>query len=122
MSFRDPETERKRLVQAERRRKYPWIQWYRSRRWREARKRYLDLNPWCSLCPATPATVVDHIRPHRGDERLFWDASNWRPLCKRCHDAHTARSGGGFGNKEGDAPVPGCDESGLPLVKRPHWG
>ena len=23
-----------------------------------------------------PATVVDHILPHRGDEALFWDVNN----------------------------------------------
>jgi hypothetical protein len=37
----------------------------------------------------TPATVVDHIVPHRGDRRLFWDKTNWQPLCKRCHDVKT---------------------------------
>ena len=35
------------------------------------------------------ATVVDHMVPHRGDEKLFWDRSNWRALCKRCHDKKT---------------------------------
>jgi len=39
----------------------------------------------------TKATVVDHVIPHRGDEALFWDRSNWRPLCKRCHDQKTRR-------------------------------
>ena len=37
------------------------------------------------------ATVVDHVVPHRGDEQLFWDRSNWRALCKRCHDQKTRR-------------------------------
>jgi predicted ATPase len=23
------------------------------------------------------ATVVDHVMPHRGDQRLFWDEANW---------------------------------------------
>jgi 5-methylcytosine-specific restriction protein A len=36
------------------------------------------------------ATVVDHIEPHRGDMKLFWDHKNWRPLCKRHHDRKTA--------------------------------
>ena len=31
----------------------------------------------------------DHIVPHRGDMRLFWDESNWQPLCKRHHDVKT---------------------------------
>jgi 5-methylcytosine-specific restriction protein A len=49
------------------------------------------------LCKAAgrlePATVVDHVVPHRGDERLFWDKGNWQGLCKRCHDAKTACEG-----------------------------
>lgn len=30
--------------------------------------------------------VVDHIVPHRGDQQLFWDRSNWQPLCHDDHD------------------------------------
>ena len=41
----------------------------------------------------TPAAVVDHVLPHRGDWSLFWDESNWQPLCKPCHDAKTAAGG-----------------------------
>ena len=37
------------------------------------------------------ATVVDHVIPHRGDQKLFWDRSNWRALCKQCHDRKTRR-------------------------------
>ena len=37
----------------------------------------------------TKATVVDHIVPHRGDPKLFWDPDNWQTLCKRCHDKKT---------------------------------
>ncbi|MEE1110357.1 MAG: HNH endonuclease signature motif containing protein, partial [Lachnospiraceae bacterium] len=37
------------------------------------------------------ATVVDHVVPHRGDPTLFWDRSNWRGLCKSCHDKKTGR-------------------------------
>ena len=40
-----------------------------------------------------PATIVDHVVPHRGDPDLFWDEANWAALCKRCHDAKTAREG-----------------------------
>ena len=35
----------------------------------------------------------DRGRPHRGDQRLFWDEGNWAPSCKPCHDAKTAREG-----------------------------
>ena len=62
-------------------------------RWRAARKRYLRRYPLCVECQRKgkliPATVVDHILPHRGDEELFWDVNNWRSLCKSCHDRKT---------------------------------
>lgn len=35
------------------------------------------------------AEVVDHIVPHRGDGKLFWDEGNWQALCKNCHDSKT---------------------------------
>ncbi len=62
-------------------------------KWQVARSKYLRKNPLCAYCLAqhtlVPATVVDHIIPHRGDQRLFWDESNWQPLCKSCHDRKT---------------------------------
>lgn len=64
-------------------------------RWRRARRLHLAEHPLCVSCEAagivTPATVVDHIRPHRGDARLFWDQRNWQSLCKVCHDRKTRR-------------------------------
>jgi 5-methylcytosine-specific restriction protein A len=61
--------------------------------WQKARKQFLRLNPLCRDCQRNgklnPATVVDHIKPHRGDKVLFWDESNWQPLCKQCHDKKT---------------------------------
>jgi len=36
---------------------------------------------------AVPAFAVDHITPHRGDERLFWDHANHRSLCESEHNA-----------------------------------
>ena len=62
-------------------------------RWKVARKHFLDRHPLCVEClkngKMTPATVVDHIVPHRGDPRLFWDNANWQALCKSCHDHKT---------------------------------
>ena len=29
--------------------------------------------------------------PHRGDMKLFWDESNWQPLCESCHNQKTGR-------------------------------
>ena len=56
-----------------------------NRRWQKARKSYLEAHPLCVQCAKqgkyVRATVVDHIIPHRGDQKLFWDQNNWQPLC-----------------------------------------
>lgn len=71
-------------------------------RWQQARKLYLQMCPLCVRCQAqgviNAALIVDHVTPHKGDQALFWDQSNWQPLCKRCHDQKTAQEDGGFGN------------------------
>lgn len=63
-------------------------------RWAKARRTYLARNPLCVTCSdrhiVTAATVVDHIIPHQGDQKLFWDTDNWQALCKPCHDSKTA--------------------------------
>ena len=63
--------------------------------WRKASKQFLQTHPLCEECKKhgryTKATVVDHVIPHRGDQKLFWDRSNWRALCKHCHDRKTGR-------------------------------
>ena len=72
-------------------------------RWRKARRHYLMRNPLCVEClgngRTTAAIVVDHIVDHKGDQRIFWDESNWRALCKPCHDTKTI-SMYGFGGSE----------------------
>ena len=64
-----------------------------TKRWQTASKSFLLHHPFCVRCRQqgrlTPATVVDHIIPHRGDRNLFWDESNWQALCKPCHDRKT---------------------------------
>lgn len=64
-------------------------------RWQQARERFLSDNPLCCYCQREgrvgAATVVDHREPHRGDQRLFWDESNWDPLCKFHHDSAKRR-------------------------------
>lgn len=75
--------------------------WYGRKIWTDnLRPLQLLREPFCRECarqyPAddprhrTPATVVDHIVPHRGDWALFVDESNLQSLCKRHHDAKTA--------------------------------
>ena len=77
--------------------------WYSTARWRVLRIKYLSMNPLCVLCKAdgrlTPATVVDHKTPHKGNKGLFYDVDNFQALCKQCHDSKTAKEDGGFSNK-----------------------
>lgn len=86
--------------------------------WRQVRTRHLATHPLCVFCGklnrVTPATVVDHIIPHRGDEVLFWDADNLQSLCKPCHDgAKQAQEKNGF--------LRGSDLEGLPLDAKHPW-
>lgn len=64
-------------------------------KWRAFRKRYLAVHPLCAECLKhgrfTKATVIDHIKPFRGDERLQYDPDNLQPLCKACHDRKTGK-------------------------------
>lgn len=52
-------------------------------RWRRLRERFLSEHPLCAEClkqgRAVPATDVDHIRPHKGNEDLMWDEGTFRP-------------------------------------------
>ena len=63
--------------------------------WRRARHVYLIEHPLCCYCQREdrlrPASVVDHITPHRGDDALFWNPDNWQPLCAPCHDSAKQR-------------------------------
>ena len=72
-------------------------------RWAQARKRYLFDNPLCRSCQGIgvikSAEVVDHIVPHKGDEKLFWDRSNWQPLCTTCHSRKTATEDSEFAKR-----------------------
>lgn len=76
--------------------------------WRRLRLQYLAAHPLCLFCAdadrVEAATVVDHIVPiaDRPDLRLDW--SNLRPLCKPCHDRHTAREQA-FGGKASRWPA-----------------
>jgi hypothetical protein len=51
-------------------------QWYRTDRWQRLRRRVLSEQPFCAMrekrerCRLV-ATEVDHIKPHRGEGRLF---------------------------------------------------
>lgn len=58
-------------------------------RWEKESRAFLALpqNRFCACGCGRVADMVDHIRPHRGDRRLFWDKANWQPLASSpCHN------------------------------------
>lgn len=61
-------------------------------KWDRERAAYLSAHPRCAHpgCSA-PASVVDHVIPHRGDKKLFWSRSNWQPLCAHHHNSAKQR-------------------------------
>jgi 5-methylcytosine-specific restriction enzyme A len=74
------------------------VRHYGKRRWHHLRLAFLAQNPLCSCGCLRPATVVDHKRPHNGDETLLYDWNNLSAMAKPCHDRKTVLRDGGFGN------------------------
>lgn len=73
--------------------------------WQKLRKEHLDKQKYCqceqckrSLSPSK-ADMVDHIVPHRGDDRLRLDPNNLQSMLSSHHSRKTAKYDGGFGNK-----------------------
>jgi 5-methylcytosine-specific restriction protein A len=64
-------------------------------KWQKARARFLMEHPLCKPCEeegrTTLAFAVDHRIPHRGNLELFWDESNWDPMCESHHNAKARR-------------------------------
>lgn len=63
----------------------------------------------------TAATVVDHIKPHRGDQVLFWDESNWQSLCQPHHDSTKQRE------EKSGVTLSGIDIEGRPTHPDHPW-
>lgn len=86
-------------------------------RWRKARLSFLQANPLCVYCKedgrVEAATVVNHVVPHKGDQALFWDESNWAAVCKTHHDSTIAR-------EEARGVRIGGDVNGVPIDPN-HW-
>jgi 5-methylcytosine-specific restriction endonuclease McrA len=95
-----------------------WRKLYNAGAWRKGRLKHLASSPLCVACQAngyvTAANVVDHIRPHKGDEALFFDRTNWQSLCKDCHDVDKKLL-------ETSGRVKGYDANGMPLDPNHHW-
>lgn len=78
--------------------------------WRRASKLFLAEHPLCAECEKenriTPASLVDHIVPHKGNYDLFWDSgNNWQSLCVHHHTVKTANEGA-FGNTSSSTTTP----------------
>lgn len=88
----------------------PWRKWYDLAIWQKIKAAFAARYPERALiCQATengrpcgrPATVTDHIVPHRGNWELFVggkDYANLQGLCNRHHSQKTAAEDGGYGN------------------------
>lgn len=87
-----------------------WLGLYRTGMWKSIRLAKLRRDPLCHFCQQQgriePATVVDHIKPHKGDFHLFFAESNLQSLCKTCHDGAKQRM-----EKQGKEI--GCDAKGI---------
>lgn len=96
------EAQKKIISQKKNNRNVDYLKLY-NYQWKKVRSLFLKENPLCVIClnenKITPANVVDHIKPHKGDINLFWNQGNYQALCKSCHDYKTAKEDGGFGNK-----------------------
>lgn len=93
---------------------------YKTKQWQRLRQEQLRKSPMCQ-CPhcregTREATVVDHIEPHHGNRRLFFDRKNLQSMAKECHDIFKqSQEKGGAGFEQG------CDEHGWPLNSDHHW-
>src|SRR3990167_1020152 len=71
-----------------------YYRWYQQPWWRLARAKQLYEHPHCAECfknknKLVRATQVDHITPHKGEEKLFFATSNMQSLCATCHTQKT---------------------------------
>jgi 5-methylcytosine-specific restriction protein A len=68
--------------------------WYKTYRWQKLRARHLASHPLCVMCEeegrATPATICDHVEPHRGDPEKFWSGP-FQSLCAAHHNSDKQR-------------------------------
>lgn len=67
-------------------------------RWDKASKTFIARHPLCRYCevgaygPArvAPASLTDHLYPHRTFDGVFWLTRLWVPCCTDCHAAKQA--------------------------------
>jgi len=62
----------------------------------------------------TPSGPIDHIIPHHGDPKLFFDRNNLQALCQPCHDSRK-RQIEHYGHSQA------CSADGMPLDPGHAW-
>lgn len=81
---------------------------YKTKAWQQLRKACLIRDNFtCRFCGKTEwntsRLVADHIKPHRGDEALFFDLDNTQCLCEDCHrDAKQSEELRGYSMQVGE--------------------
>ncbi|SIO49776.1 HNH endonuclease [Bradyrhizobium erythrophlei] len=67
-----------------------WQHFYGTAFWQRRRMLQLRMHPLCKFCAAdgivTPATHVDHVKPHKGNWNLFV-LGELQSLCASCHNS-----------------------------------
>jgi 5-methylcytosine-specific restriction enzyme A len=67
-----------------------WKHFYDTGFWQRRRRLQLIAHPLCRYCAeggvVTPATHVDHVKPHKGDWTLFC-LGELQSLCAPCHNS-----------------------------------
>ena len=91
-----------------------------TKRWEKAARRFLAKHPTCARFGIDPkckgiAAEVDHIVPHKGDLRRFWDKRNWQGLCKPCHSRKT------LAEHRAKPQQLRVDITGMPTDPTHHW-
>lgn len=90
---------------------------YQNQAWRKRRQYQLLTEPLCRYCLLlgrhVPATVADHIEPHRGDEEKFLFGA-LQSLCAPCHSSAKQ-------SEEHGHILKGSSATGEPIDPRHHW-
>jgi 5-methylcytosine-specific restriction endonuclease McrA len=91
---------------------------YDSSKWKRLRLNQLQSSPLCAYClklgRISNATIADHIKPHKGNESLFYSPDNLQSLCKHCHDSVKQQ-------QEKSGIVRGSDINGWPIDNARGW-
>ena len=93
---------------------------YNSRRWRKLSTDFRIAHPFCEYCH-DPSQCVDHKKPHKGNESLFFDESNLQALCFPCHNSVKFRIELGQVPGEDFVIDNRPDDDGLPLSPNHPW-